>query len=144
MSEKNADLQEAVFKWMLDNDELFLPPPVRFVIRVGCSVERKILSGVITYLDSIITGLMILLLISTLFTASIFISLQVYKESVYVAENVVSITSTLNVTDSYFLDKLNSSMSNSGLDVENVMDSAYQYGEIPLKKCLHFPLHLTI
>ena len=56
------------------------------------------------------------------------LSFQVYSESVYVVQSLASITSTLNVSDSYIFAKLNDSFAGTGYDsMDNVVDGAYNY-----------------
>jgi len=115
--------------WVEERKELLFPPPFAFLMRVSYSVERKVLKAISTYLDSIVTALIILAMVLGTTMTGIFISFQVYAESVYVVQSVASITSTLNMNDSYIFTKLNHSLSGSGYDsMENVVDGAYNYG----------------
>ena len=116
-------------EWVEDRQEVFFPPPFLLLLRVSYSVERKVLAAISTYLDSIVTALIILAMVLITTMAGIFISFQVYAESVYVVQSVASIASTLNMNDSYIFTKLNHSLSGSGYDsMENVVDGAYNYG----------------
>ena len=104
---------------------LFFPPLLLFILRVSYSVERKLLSGLSKYLDVIVTIIMILTMMVGITIAGIFISFQVYAESVYILQSVGSLTTTLNMTDSYIFNKLNTSM--SGID--DVVEGAFNYGK---------------
>ena len=71
---------------------------------------------------------MITCMVLGLIVATIFISFQVYTESVYVVQSLASITASLNVSDSYIFMKINHSFSGSGYEsMENVVDGAYNY-----------------
>jgi len=118
-----------ILNWMDTRQALLFPPPFLFMLRISYSVERKVLKAFSTYLDSIVTALIILSMVLGITIAGIFISFQVYAESVYIVQSVASITSTLNMNDSYIFMKLNHSLADSGYDsMENVMDGAYNYG----------------
>jgi len=115
--------------WVEERKEMLFPPPFLFLVRVSYSVERKVLKGISTYLDSIVTALMILAMVLGITMTGIFISFQVYAESVYVVQSAASITSTLNMNDSYIFMKLNHSLSGGEYgSMENVVDGAYNYG----------------
>ena len=122
-------LAERLWAWGQERRDLLFPPPVIFLARVTYTVERKVLGGIILHLDSIVTAVMILAMVLGVTVATMFISFQVYTESLYVVQSVGKVASTLNMNDSYILTKLNHSLSNRGFSsMENVVDGAYNLG----------------
>ena len=91
--------------------------------------ERQVLDTIIIHLDSIVTALMILSMVLGVTMATIFITFQVYTESLYVVQSAGKVASTLNMNDSYILTKLNHSLADQGFSsMENVVDGAYNLG----------------
>ena len=70
-------LSEVVRNWVDERHDLFFPPPLVFILKISYNVERKLVQGTITYLDSIVTSLMILCMMLGFIIATIFISFQV-------------------------------------------------------------------
>ena len=130
-----------VWRWVEDRYDLFFPPPLLFILSISYKAERKIIHGIKTYLDVIVTGLMILCMVLGFTVTTIFISFQVYTESVYIVQSLTSITSNLNVSDSYIFMKINDSFVGSGYDsMENVMDGAYNYSRDWISQTLRHSL----
>jgi len=125
---KTKSLHRLVWKWIEDRYDIIFPPPLLFLLNISYSVERKIIQGTKDYIDVIVTVLMITCMVLGLIVATIFISFQVYTESVYVVQSLASITASLNVSDSYIFMKINHSFAGSGYEsMENVVDGAYNY-----------------
>ena len=138
---KIISLKRLVWAWMEERFDIFFPPPLLFMLKVSYNAERKVLQGVKTYLDVIVTGLMILTMLLGFIVTTIFFSFQVYTESVYIVQSLTSITSSLNVSDSYIFAKINDSFSGSGYDsMENVMDGAYNYSRDWISQTLRHSL----
>ena len=122
-------VREIVRELLEERHHLFFPPPLLFVLKVSYSVERALLRCLSKYLDAIVTSVMLGSVVLGITVAGIFISFQVYAESVYIVQSVATLTSTLNMTDSYIFNKLNTSLTDSGFDtMENVVEGAFNYG----------------
>lgn len=115
--------------WLTAKHSVLCPPPVTLLARLTYTVERKLLGGVIQHLDSIVTATIILCMVLGVTMATLFITFQVYTESLYVVQSVGKVASTLNMNDSYILTKLNHSLADRGFNsMENVVDGAYNLG----------------
>ena len=122
-------LREIIREFLEERHHLFFPPPLLFILKVSYSVERALLRCLSKYLDAIVTSVMLGSMVLGITIAGIFISFQVYAESVYIVQSVATLTSTLNMTDSYIFTKLNTSLTESGYDtMENVVEGAFNYG----------------
>ena len=127
--EKLGEIWEVVVHWTHEKRHLLLPPPVTYLARISYTVERQVLDTIIIHLDSIVTALMILSMVLGVTMATIFITFQVYTESLYVVQSAGKVASTLNMNDSYILTKLNHSLADQGFSsMENVVDGAYNLG----------------
>ena len=122
-------VREIIRDLLEERHHLFFPPPLLFILKVSYSVERALLRGISKYLDAIVTSVMLGSVVLGITVAGIFFSFQVYAESVYIVQSVATLTSTLNMTDSYIFTKLNASLTDSGFDtMENVVEGAFNYG----------------
>ena len=128
-----AILRDVVRDLLESRHHLIFPPCLMFILKVSYSVERKLLKALSRYLDVIVTMIMILTMMVGITIAGIFISFQVYAESVYIVQSLGSITTTLNMTDSYIFVKLNTSMAG----MENVVEGAFNYGRDWISRTLH-------
>lgn len=129
--ERLAELGQVLAGWLEEKRDLLFPPPVILVARVSYAVERKVLGGVIQHLDSLVTATMVLAMVLGATMVTIFISFQVYTESMYVVQSVGQVAATLNINDSYILTQLNHSLADRGFnmeDMDTMVDGAYNYG----------------
>jgi len=126
---KLGEIWEVVCAWGKEKKHLLVPPPVTYLARISYTVERQVLDTIIIHLDSIVTALMILSMVLGVTMATIFITFQVYTESLYVVQSAGKVASTLNMNDSYILTRLNHSLADQGFSsMENVVDGAYNLG----------------
>lgn len=137
LSARLAGLLGPVFTWLTARHHLLCPTPVRMLARWSFSLERKLVRAVSHQLDSIVTATMILAMVLMAIVSGIFIGFQLYAESVYVVQSATSITSTLNMTDSYIFTKLNHSLADS---MENVVDGLHNYGRDWISRTLQSSL----
>ncbi len=111
----------------------FLPHPVELSMRELYKMERAVLKNLPKFLDTIVTGLVIFAMIVGVVLALVFISAQMYSETLYIVQTSGKVVSS--VTNSSLFQQMNDSLglvtannSNYFKGIEDVIDTGYRYG----------------
>lgn len=124
-------LRSRVSEFLKSRKQAFLPWPVDKIASELYKIERSFIRTIPNFVDTIVTILLILGIIVGLVMTVIFVSAQMYSETVYIVQTSSKLVTS--VTSSSFFQQLNESLGvhnqqyfKGGL--EDVMDSGYRYG----------------
>ena len=114
-------------KYLHKRKEAFVPKPVEMILTEIYKMEREFLKTMPKFLDTLVTILLISAMIVFVVLSVVFISAQMYSESLYIVQTSGKLVTS--VTNSTYFQHVNSSI---GMEYfkqyEDLIDSGYKYG----------------
>ena len=114
-------------KYLMKRKDAFLPGPVEMILTEIYKMEREFLKTMPKFLDTLVTILLISAMIVFVVLSVVFISAQMYSESLYIVQTSGKLVTS--VTNSTYFQHVNSSI---GMEYfkqyEDLIDSGYKYG----------------
>lgn len=109
--------------------DALLPEPVKFVLKELYKLERDLMNGLPRFLDTIVACLMIFAMIVGVVLTVVFITFQMYTETIYIVQTSGKLMTS--VTNSSFYQQMNASLGGDHAyfkGMEDLMESGYVYG----------------
>lgn len=122
-------LQANVCQWLEQRSDAILPKPVKVFWREVYKLEKTIMKALPRYTDTIVTIVLILAIIVGFAFAVVFVSVQMYTESLYIVQTSGKLVTT--ITNSSLYQQMNDSLGDHQAyfkGIEDVIESGYHYG----------------
>ena len=94
--------------FMTQRTDAFFPHPVQVALKEMYKIEREILKNLPNFVDTIVTCLMIFTMIVSFISATAFISVQMYSETIYLVQTSGKLMTS--ITNSSVYQQMNESL----------------------------------